>query len=268
MRWLMLVITRSPPKVPLHSARRAAAVSRGLAVTSKLRLGCRHAGGSVSYDLGIWYQEAPATLDDAARRYDALLDSADYAQVPANRAVAAFVTELLAGYPWSPEQHAEAPSIGDDWVIVTLPYPVAREVTTTIVRLAARHGLVCYDPQTRMVAAGGEASTPQLLLTLADGRRILDPDAERLRRELSRLGTDCWYACLTRTRDDWFVQVGYGPKAGTREGLLNLERQEGGLDRHYQTSLSDLSSAIVAFQAFAAGEQDWVRHFTWRQLQL
>jgi hypothetical protein len=107
---------------------------------------------------------------------------------------------------------------------------------------------------------------PAYVLETAQGRRI-DPSAEVLRRVLVRLSSTQWFAILQR-RDGWFVQVGAGTEAGTRPGWYALERQDGSLDDHYRTIVTDIEDVIAAFTGFAADDPNWTRRFAWQRHQL
>jgi len=80
-------------------------------------------------------------------------------------------------------------------------------------------------------------------------------------------GRTVTYAVLSRA-DGWYVQAGIGERADTRPGWYALERQEGGLERHFRTEVSDLNEAIRMFTGFAAGDTELLRRFVWRRLTL
>ena len=63
-------------------------------------------------------------------------------------AVAAFVRELrqTSPDPASPVTWNEALTVGTDAVIVHVVWPGQRQVLDLVALLAARHGLVCYEP--------------------------------------------------------------------------------------------------------------------------
>jgi hypothetical protein len=84
---------------------------------------------------------------------------------------------------------------------------------------------------------------------------------------LPELGTDRWFAILER-QDGWFIQVGYGTRAGTRPGWYALERQDGTSHAHYRTITSDLHEVVAAFIGFATEDADWVRRFAWEPYQI
>ncbi|MCG5450784.1 hypothetical protein [Micromonospora hortensis] len=112
----------------------------------------------MSYDLAVWEGEQPA--DDAAagevydQFYDTYMDGEE--QVPTPR-IRAYVLALLARWaeelpdddedvsPWSASPLMDEAS--GPMVYFTMRYSMCEEVSAEAARMAAAHGLVCYDPQ-------------------------------------------------------------------------------------------------------------------------
>ena len=113
----------------------------------------------MSFDLALW--AGPRPVDGAAalatyERLTAWFDDDDYVPDPPTPVITAFLADLLARYPGLGEPGdqdspwAAGPEPGDtdgDFVYLTMTYSGARSAYETVVGLAHRHGLVCYDPQ-------------------------------------------------------------------------------------------------------------------------
>ena len=111
----------------------------------------------MSFDLGVWYSSRPLTDEEAAERHRACCDNGDIDRlIEPHQSVADFVSEVTARYPQIddvPEDEIEHcpwsvafdPSKGH----VTMPICWSRveDVAPVVMELAAKHGLVCYDPQ-------------------------------------------------------------------------------------------------------------------------
>ena len=115
-----------------------------------------------------------------------------------------------------------------------MPTAVAR-----ILELAARHGLVCYDPQTRRVHPPEGA----LRLVACDGSELTDPAVADIDRQLRRIDAANWYAWLERP-EGTYVQVGLGPNAGAPDGRYCLEYRDGSAERHVRVVTRGPSAAM------------------------
>jgi hypothetical protein len=90
-----------------------------------------------------------------------------------------------------------------------------------------------------------------------------DPDPETVRGVLVRLSADNFYAVLTRA-DGWYLQAGYGERAGTRAGWYALERQDGTPDRHFRAELTSVDEVVRAFEGFLQNDSTIAVRFPWR----
>jgi hypothetical protein len=99
----------------------------------------------VPVDVVVWRAPGPASSAEAAARYAELRASPLGAFDPA---VASFVRELrrTSPDPESPVSWDEALTVATDAVIVHVVWPRRRRVMDLVALLAARHGLVCYEP--------------------------------------------------------------------------------------------------------------------------
>lgn len=152
--------------------------------------------------------------------------------------------------------------------------------------------MVCFDPQHGQLRLPpfDHEEVDQLIRdgkpiqAVAEMRRQTDfglPEATNIYEqralvlsELSRpavpegpAGTDRWFAILER-QNGWFVQVGYGTRAGTRPGWYALEHQDGASHAHYRTITSDLQDIVAAFIGFATEDAGWTTRFAWEPYQI
>lgn len=137
------------------------------------------------------------------------------------------------------------------------------EVSAWAAEVAEQQGLNCYDPQQNELRTSW--SQPwRFELTSAHSRAFRDPDADTIRRVLTRLSADSYFAVLTRS-DDWYIQVGYGERAGTRHGWYALERRDGSPEEHYRVELTSGEDVIDAFAAFRQDDSAISRRFAWER---
>lgn len=210
----------------------------------------------MSFDLAVWYETAPITVDVADAWLAALYESEVPEGITPRPEIAAFVDDLRAAHQVEQEEEL---TVGADFVLMSL---TADELRTTVHELAARHGLVCYDPQTEQVAQPPPViEGDQLVLTTPDGSLYVDPDPELVADTVRNLDARSFFAILERAGSH-YVQVAYDADGH------HLERREGSADRHFHTTIPSLADAVPAFAAFAAGEQGWEKHYTWTRLEL
>lgn len=109
----------------------------------------------MSFDLSVWYSSRPVRPEEAGRVHVALserrLDG-----VESSPRVLRFVDELTARYPQIddvPEDEVDecpwtiAFDQSEGHVILCIASSRAAEMKPIVQELAAKHGLVCYDPQ-------------------------------------------------------------------------------------------------------------------------
>jgi hypothetical protein len=142
----------------------------------------------VSYDLAVWEGPAPANDTEALATYRQLLErwqdegvvEAIHAKMRGEQtaydptpAIAAYVADLLRRWPDSGDQSeetpwADAPLINNatgPLFYFAMVYSKAEEAVTFAARLAAQHGLNCFDPQSEHIL------TPETPATNAPRRR-------------------------------------------------------------------------------------------------
>jgi hypothetical protein len=226
----------------------------------------------MSFDLAVWYEPQPISEAQASATYLALCD-ADESPAPARPEVAGFHRELTGRFP-DLDTAADVDAspwtcrlgITADAVLMTIAWSRADEVKPIVRELAARHGLVCHNPQTgdtdQPLPAG---HVPPLTLSSYEDGRTVDPAWSAIEAALRRLTADNWFVILERG-EGTFVQAGFGDKAGTAHGWYLVERRDGAPDRHVRTTQSDLAEVIAAFRHFAEDDPQWDRRFTWRPI--
>jgi len=229
----------------------------------------------VSYDLAVWEGDRPSDNAAAGAEFGRLHKTyLNGSGVPPTQRVAAYVQALLDRYPdiGTPEGRdspwSTAPLIKEaagPIVYFPMVYSRCEEVSAWAAQLAHEHDLVCYDPQLERLRPNSDQ--PWRFELHAPSGRVRDPDPETVRRMLVKLGPDSFSALLTRA-DGWYVQAGYGPRVGARPGCYALERQDGDLDHHYRTELTDIQEVIRGFLAFLDGDPTLYSRFAWRYYPL
>ncbi|MFF5099066.1 MULTISPECIES: hypothetical protein [Actinosynnema] len=211
----------------------------------------------MGFDLAAWRESAPITAEAALERYrDLAARSLAGAVEPELKG---FLEELGTAFAAGVTPWAQEPSARGGVVVMSVRWSQSARVHAVVRELARRHGLVCFDPQERQVLH------PWVALSLSDGTRVENPDAERIAAALGSLSRSRYYAILERAEQD-YVQVGYGESA---EGGASyaLERRSGSADRHHRCELPDLARVTRAFEAFAAGEDGWEAGFEWYRVE-
>ena len=115
----------------------------------------------MSYDLGIWYSSYPLTDAEADERYSAFLANGNgNGPVATDERLSRFVDELTSRFPQiddvSEDEIDACPwsvafDLSSSHVCTPIMWARAEDVAPFVLELAERHGLVCYDPQSRKV---------------------------------------------------------------------------------------------------------------------
>ena len=120
----------------------------------------------MSFDLAVWEGDRPATDADASAIYERLMnrmEAGDFVDPPSPR-IRAYVESLLGRWPDITEDDgedspwADGPLIGNafgDAIYFGMVWSKAEEASDFAARLAAQHGLVCYDPQSESLRPSG-----------------------------------------------------------------------------------------------------------------
>ena len=115
----------------------------------------------MSFDLDVWYSSRPLTVAEADEHYSAFRGNGNGdGQAATDERLTRFVDELTSRYPQiddvaDDEIDACPWSLAFDLSPTHVRMPVmwtrAEEIAPVVMELAERHGLVCYDPQSRKV---------------------------------------------------------------------------------------------------------------------
>lgn len=230
----------------------------------------------MSFDLYVWHEPAPITAADAASKVAAFAGG-QQGVFAAHLAVPLLRAELLARFPPGdgtaqgdgPDAYvwSVTPAAGDSVLVLSCGWPHARLVGDAVRDGAKRHGLICYDPQEMLVEPNAPGAVAAFMLSSARLAPVADPDDGLLERTVRQVGADNFFVVLERA-DGWFVQVGFGARAGAADGVYALEFQEGSAERHFRCETRDMAEAVRLVREFHAGQDGWRRRHDWRPLQL
>jgi len=122
--------------------------------------GRRSRFGKVSYDLAVWEGERPASDEIAEQVFtefaDVYLESDEPPEEPPTPAIQRYIAALLQRWPDIDSDAGDAspwavgPLISDasgPFFYFPMVWSMAEEASEYAARLAAEHGLVCFDPQ-------------------------------------------------------------------------------------------------------------------------
>lgn len=227
----------------------------------------------MSFDLYVWHEPAPVTAGDAAAKV-ARWVAGGHGVFTAHLSVPLLRAELLARFPADEQPggpHAYvwsvSPAPSASVLVLSCASPHARLVGDAVRDGAKRHGLICYDPQAMLVEPNAPGPVPAFVLSSARLAPVPDPDDRLLEQTVRQVGADNFFVVLERA-DGWFVQVGFGARAGAADGLYALEFQEGSPERHFRCETADLAEAVRLVREFRAGGHAWRDRHAWRPLEL
>lgn len=218
----------------------------------------------MSFDLYVWHEPeaiTPTIAESKLRRWR----DAEPGIFRAHPAVLQLHHDLIDRFPPDSGVWSVAPDPSDTVLALTVAWSRAGEVGAAVVGLAREHGLVCYEPQSHLLNPNAAGHIPGFTLTSAAGPEVPDPTDKRIEQRIRRLGPDNHFLILERS-DGWFVQVGYGPAAGTSPGRYALEYREGTPEKHYRAETTDLTEAASLLTDFLAGDETYKRRHVWHQL--
>lgn len=122
-------------------------------------------GLTVSFDLAFWFQESAPALEEAAQVYDKLTDG-ETGVVGEDPTVEDFHQAVISVFPDLVEENMnESPWAApiyatSECVIVAISWSRSREVSSVLLNLASKYGVIAYDPQDQVVyGASGESQT-------------------------------------------------------------------------------------------------------------
>ena len=220
----------------------------------------------MSYDLAVWEGTRPSDDAAAGETFERLYgEYVDIDEIPPTPAIRAYVDALLGRWPESTDANgpwADSPLIGNargPLFHFALTYSRADEVVPVAARLAAEHGLVCFDPQSERLRLAGTPAA--LVLSAADDSRVSDPSPDDIEATVRSLTVDNWFAILERD-EGTFLQVAVKP------GWFALEVREGTPESHVATRVTTIDEATAAFHAYARSDETWTAAHTWAPVEL
>jgi len=184
----------------------------------------------MSYDVGIWFQPTPISVERAGEIFGALCDATTDG-LPTSPGVNAFFDELVAQYPlletldddavdespWSVSPEFDS----DAGLVLNLVFSKAPQALDWIRGRAHAHGLVFYDPfgpHLRWPDTGPIA----VLLELSDGNLIEAADGAAIKGAIKSLGVEDFailasgeqhYMQTKRESTGWILEYRAGSEA-------------------------------------------------------
>ena len=211
----------------------------------------------MSYDVAVWEGDVPGDDKGAAEEFEGLYERY-FVESPrrAHPAIRAYVEALVEKWP---ENQEDGPWSGGPLienasgpiVYFSMVYSRAGEVSEGAARLAAEHGLVCFDANQGVLRGNGEALT----VTTQQGKVSMPA---------------LWFPFLLNElrRPDGFVTVGKGDTyAQTRnnDGTLVLEYREAG--KHFQATGVPMDQIADALSEWAQGRRTFISQHSWQRLE-
>jgi hypothetical protein len=225
----------------------------------------------MSFDLAVWRPTGQYSAESASRFHDDLcsrpfesfipgVEMQNFADTVVERYRALRATSDL---PW-----ASAPDIGEDCVLMAIRSRLAADVFPIVRELARERRLVCFDPQRSVVyqtaSENAEAGNP-LTLELPDDRVLYGPTEALIEASVRGLSEVNWFVVLER-RKNYYIQAGYGSKAGAPRGKYRIEYRDGSPEKHWRTLSSSLDELVSAFLEYSRGNMELARAFVWMPL--
>ncbi|GAA2866211.1 hypothetical protein GCM10010517_25650 [Streptosporangium fragile] len=202
----------------------------------------------MNFELAVWHEPEPITKEHAENVYRALRrGEADAAA--AHPGVAAFVARL-------PE--AERPSPAH--AVVAVAPERADEVAGVVFALARECGLVCYDPQRRLVHnLGPTGAYPGMQMHTGDGMMLADPDLRLVSDALATMSPDNPFTALV-VFGEHFVQASPEP------GGYELEYKDSRRNQMFRTHVPGLEAVREAFAEYATGGRGFLDRHEWQRV--
>jgi hypothetical protein len=196
------------------------------------------------YELVVWHEPEPITV--------AAAETLARGEIPPHPSVADFVRDLASEHP-----DAEVTADGSRYATVKMAPDRADEISARVYGLARAHGLVCYDPDRRLVHNRTPTGVhPETQLHTGDGMIVTDPDLGLVRDVLGRLSVQNPFAALVLFGSG-FLQVAPEP------GGYELEYKDSPARRLYRTRVDDLGEVRRAFQEYASGDLAFLDRHGW-----
>lgn len=202
----------------------------------------------MSFELAVWYEPEPITGEHAENVLQALRGGAFEAAEP--RPEVARFAGLLP----------EAEQVSPAHALVTVDLERSDEVSGETFALARRCGLVCYDPQRRLVHNLAPLGVyPGMQLRTGDGMVVVDPDLGLVTDAVATMSPQNPFTALV-VFGEHFVQA--SPEISGYE----LEYKDSVRDVMVRTHVPGLAAVQDAFGEYAAGERAFLERHEWRRV--
>jgi hypothetical protein len=222
----------------------------------------------MSFDLGVWRYSGNGITADEARRIYLDLCSRPFESFIPGPEMAEFVAQVVERFqaaqgasetPW-----AVAPDIGTDCAVMPIRSAFSGEVYPIIRELASERGLVVFDPQRSLVyqPEPSSVSSQAMTLKLTDGSVVVNPSREVIESAVRRLSATDWFVILERN-DNYYLQAGYGDRAGAPKNRYVIEYRDGSPDAHWRTFTQNIADIPAVFLEYLQGGTEWISRFTW-----
>ncbi|GAA3121161.1 hypothetical protein [Streptosporangium carneum] len=202
----------------------------------------------MSFELAVWHEPEPITREHAENVFRALRRGEPGAAGP-HPGVAEFASLL-----------PEAEQLSPAHALVTVDLERSDEVAGEAFTLARRCGLVCYDPQRRLVhnlTPLGAYSGMQL--RTGDGMIVVDPDLRLVGDVLTTMSPQNPFTALV-VFGEHFVQT--SPEISGYE----LEYKDSLRDVMVRTHVPDLEAVQDAFSEYATDDRAFLERHEWRRV--
>lgn len=221
----------------------------------------------MSFDLAVWYEDAPLSHQEAAAKYEALSRNEDIG-LAEHRGLAAIHEDLVARYSMRDssadvDRHqtiwSAAPKIVANAVRLSIVMSAATAVGPIVRGLAEREGLVYFDPQR------GRARLPSTmsLLQLYGGvfEATTKPDSERVAQAVVKTVNARSHLVLEKGTER-YVQV-----SSALHGALGVEYRDGGPEHHFRYETTDISEVQDIFDSYLHDDDGWRSRYDWEQFR-
>jgi hypothetical protein len=112
----------------------------------------------MSFELGVWREDGPVTAEGAGDKYERVAEQNPPDGEP-DPQVAAFHQEITSRFPDLddlPDEDDSSPwmdylDLSADGLFMKIAFSRVGEMAPYVIELAAKYGLVCYDPQEDVV---------------------------------------------------------------------------------------------------------------------
>ncbi|MEV7005897.1 hypothetical protein [Streptosporangium sp. NPDC051022] len=201
-----------------------------------------------NFELAVWYEPEPISRERAESVFRALRAGEAGAAVPCP-GVAEFAALLPEAEPVSPA-HA----------LVTVDLERSDEVSGEAFALARRCGLVCYDPQRRLVHnLAPLGAYPGMQLRTGDGMIVVDPDLRLVTDAVATMSPQNPFTALV-VFGEHFVQT--SPEISGYE----LEYKDSVRDLMLRCHVPGIEAVQEAFGEYATGHRTFLERHEWRQV--